>query len=210
MAVIDPGPPCEAHLSALAEAVQGSNDVFVLVTHAHADHAAGAPALARRTGARLVDVEALRDRQVFRTGAGDLAAVSTPGHARCHFCFHLPTERAVFTGDLVLGRGDTTWLGEYQGGVADYLASLDRLEALDADIFYPGHGEPVQDPSEAVGRFRRHRLARIDQVRDALAQGVARDARSVAARVYGPLPPDVFGMAVKSVEGILDHLSIAE
>lgn len=209
-AVIDPGPPDEAHLSALAEAVAGARRVVVLVTHDHADHAAGAGALARRTGARQADVDAVRDGQVFPTSAGPLFAVSTPGHARRHFCFHLPSEKAVFTGDLVLGRGDTTWVGEYRGGVADYLASLDRLEALDARVFYPGHGDPVLDPKEAVGRFRRHRLDRIEQVRQALAQGGPCDPRSVTSRVYGPLPPHVFDMAVEGVEGILDYLSAAE
>lgn len=209
-AVIDPGPSDEAHLSVLAEAVADASRAVVLVTHDHADHAAGARELAHRTGAPLADLEAVRDGQVFPTSAGPLVAVSTPGHARRHFCFHLPRQGAVFTGDLVLGRGDTTWVGEYRGGVADYLASLDRLEALDARVFYPGHGDPLRDPKEVVGRFRRHRLERIEQVREALAQGGARDPRSVTLRVYGPLPPVVFDMAVEGVEGILDYLSAAK
>lgn len=209
-AVIDPGPSDDAHLSALAEAVANADTVLILVTHAHADHAAGAPALARRTGAQLADLDAVHDGEVFPTSAGRLLAVSTPGHARRHFCFHLPDQQAVFTGDMVLGRGDTTWVGEYRGGVLDYLASLDRLEALGAGVFYPGHGDPVRDPKEAVGRFRRHRLDRIEQVRQALASGVPRDPRSVASHVYGPLPPDVFDMAAKGVEGILDYLCAAE
>ena len=209
-AVIDPGPSDETHLSALAESVAGASRAVVLVTHDHPDHAAGARELARRTGAPLADSETLRDGQVFPTSAGPLFAVSTPGHARRHFCFHLPSEKAVFTGDLVLGRGDTTWVGEYRGGVADYLASLDRLEALDARVFYPGHGDPLRDPKEAIGRFRRHRLERIEEVRQALAQGGARDPRSVTLRVYGPLPSSVFDMAVEGVEGILDYLSAAE
>lgn len=208
--MIDPGPSDEAHLSALAEAVAGASRTVVLVTHDHADHAAGACELADRTGAWVADFKAVRDGQVFSTSDGPLVAVSTPGHARRHFCFNLPRQKAVFTGDLVLGRGDTTWVGEYRGGVADYLASLDRLDALDAGVFYPGHGDPVLDPREAVGRFRRHRLDRIEQVRQALASGEARDARSVTLRVYGPLPPRVFEMAVRGVEGILDYLSAAK
>lgn len=209
-AVIDPGPSDDNHLSALAEAVADADTVLILVTHAHADHAAGAPALARRTGARLADLDTVHDGQVFPTSAGSLLAVSTPGHARRHFCFHLPNQQAVFTGDMILGRGDTTWVGEYRGGVADYLASLDRLETLGAGVFHPGHGDPVLDPKGAVGRFREHRLNRIEQVRQALAAGAPPDPRSVASRVYGPLPPDVFDMAAKGVEGILDYLSATE
>ena len=144
---------------------------------------------------------------MFTTDGGDLVAVSTPGHSRRHFCFHLPGRGAVFTGDLVLGEGDTTWVGEYPGGVADYLASLDRLEALGARVLYPGHGEPLPDPAEAIGRFRRHRLSRIEQVRRAMARTGEGDARTLTRHVYGALPPELFEMAASGVRAILDYLS---
>lgn len=209
-AVIDPGPALDEHLAALAAAVRRARSVAVLVTHGHGDHAAGAGDLARRVGAEVWGPDAgrdLGDGQVFTTDGGDLVAVSTPGHSRRHFCFHLPGRGAVFTGDLVLGEGDTTWVGEYPGGVADYLASLDRLEALGARVLYPGHGEPLSDPAEAIGRFRSHRLSRIEQVRRAMEETGAGDARTLARHVYGALPPDLFEMAASGVRAILDYLS---
>lgn len=211
-AVVDPGPSLDSHLSVLAEAVAHADEVLLLLTHAHGDHANGTADLARRTGAEVwgpgSGCEPL-DGQVFVTDGGDLVAVSTPGHSRRHFCFHLPGEGAVFTGDLILGEGDTTWVGEYPGGVADYLASLDRLDSLDARVLYPGHGDPLTDPAEAIARFRHHRLTRIDQVRRAVAATGHTDARDLARHVYGALPPDVFEMAVSGVEAILDYLSSA-
>lgn len=209
-AVIDPGPALEEHLAALAAAVRSARSVVVLVTHGHGDHAAGAGDLARRVGAEVWGPDAgrdLGDGQVFATDGGDLVAVSTPGHSRRHFCFHLPGRGAVFTGDLVLGEGDTTWVGEYPGGVADYLASLDRLEALGARVLHPGHGEPLSDPEEAIGRFRSHRLTRIEQVRRAMAETGTGDARTLARHVHGALPPDLFEMAASGVRAILDYLS---
>lgn len=182
---------------------------MVLVTHSHGDHAAGAKELGR-----LIDAEVrgpgeerdLGDGQAIATDAGAVVAVSTPGHSRRHFCLHLREHGAVFTGDMILGEGDTTWVGEYPGGVADYLASLDRLEALEANIFYPGHGKPLRDPAAAIARFRRHRLSRIDQVRRAVAATGSTDVRSLARHVYGPLPPGIFEMAAAGVAGILDYL----
>ncbi len=209
-AIIDPGPGVEAHLQALDHAVGGVADVVILLTHAHEDHAGGAPELARRLRAQAWGPGGTRelcDGQSFDTDAGPVKAVFTPGHARRHFCFHLATHGAVFTGDLVLGAGDTTWVGEYRGGVRDYLESLDRLDALGARTLYPGHGPPLQDPAGAVDRFRRHRLARIDQVRAAVRDGGLADAPSIARRVYGALPGSVFPMAVAGVRAILDHLS---
>ena len=214
VAVIDPGPADPDHTAVLAAAVEGARQATILLTHAHEDHSAGAEELARRTGAELAGpgtARQVRDGDVFATSAGPLVAVSTPGHARRHHCYHLPRHGVVFTGDLVLGQGDTTWIGEYPGGVAEYLISLDRLESLRARRLYPGHGDPMADPAEAVSRFRRHRLSRIAQVRQALADGVPRHAREIARHVYGvALPPWVFEMAATGVEGMLEHLSAAE
>ena len=206
VAVIDPGPADPDHLSALAASLEGVGQVTILPTHDHPDHASGAEELARRTGAALARV---RDGVVFHTSAGPLVAVFTPGHAKRHYCYHLPDHGVAFTGDLILGQGDTTWIGEYSGGVADYLASLDRLESLGTRVLYPGHGDPLTDPADAVSRFRRHRLERIAQVRQALTDGVPPDARAVVRHVYGPLPSGVFEMAVAGVEGMLEHLSAA-
>lgn len=190
--------------------VDSAESVVVLVTHGHGDHAAGAEELGRMVGAEVWgpgEERDLEDAEVFRTDAGDVVAVSTPGHSRRHFCFHIPDRGALFTGDTILGEGDTTWVGEYPGGVADYLASLDRLEALDARILYPGHGKPLRDPATAIARFRRHRLKRIEQVRRAVSATGGTDARTLTRHVYGALPPDIFDMAASGVEAILDYLS---
>lgn len=212
-AIIDPGPAIEAHLSLLADAATGADEVVILLTHAHADHTAGAADLARRLGGARVlgpgGEHDMADGQAFATGEGELVAVATPGHARRHFCFHLTGTAAVFVGDLVLGEGDTTWVGEYAGAVAHYLDSLDRLEALEPRILYPAHGPTIHDPSATIGRFRRHRLSRIDMVRQALDEGHA-DPADITRHVYGALPDEVHAMAVTSVETILDYLSGTE
>ena len=148
-AVIDPGPSIDSHLAVLAEAVAGATDVAILLTHAHDDHAAGAARLACLSGGCVLGPGSdrdLEDGERIHTSAGDLVAVSTPGHARRHFCFHHPGAAAVFVGDLILGAGDTTWIGQYRGGVADYLESLDRVAALDAGTLYPAHGAAIHDP----------------------------------------------------------------
>ncbi len=210
-AIIDPGPEIPSHLERLAKAVAAAREVVILLTHAHPDHAAGAPALAAAIGARILGPgggEAIADGQRFDTSAGVLTALATPGHARHHFCFHLEQARAVFVGDLVLGEGDTTWVGEYPGAVADYLNSLDRLDALQSRVLHTAHGPDVTDPAAAIARFRNHRLERIDRVRRVLDEGVA-DPDAVVARVYGPLPAEVQAMALASVAAIMDYLRAA-
>ncbi|MCZ0812227.1 MBL fold metallo-hydrolase [Roseovarius sp. EGI FJ00037] len=54
LAVIDPGPADEAHLSAILGAVKPSQRItHILVTHAHLDHSPLAARLAEETGARV-------------------------------------------------------------------------------------------------------------------------------------------------------------
>lgn len=52
--IVDPGPASSAHQAALATAIAGRPVSHIVVTHAHLDHSAGAPALAQMTGAPVV------------------------------------------------------------------------------------------------------------------------------------------------------------
>lgn len=211
-AIIDPGPDTESHIAALADAAADAHSVTILLTHGHDDHAGGAATLARALGAEVHGPGGdypIADGQRFATSDGDLVALSTPGHARRHFCFHLARNDSVFVGDLILGEGETTWVGEYSGAVAQYLRSLDRIEALEPRILHPAHGPTIRDPAAAIARFRDHRLARIEMVRRALAGGHTGVA-AITRHVYGELPTKLHAMATTSVEAILDYLATPE
>ncbi len=53
IAVVDPGPDDPAHLSAILAAINSQTVSHILITHAHRDHSALAPALAQATGAPI-------------------------------------------------------------------------------------------------------------------------------------------------------------
>jgi hydroxyacylglutathione hydrolase len=230
VAVVDPGPALDTHVEAVAAEVERERplSVVLLLTHGHADHAGAAPALASRLGADVVGAwgeaeagegaaatsppaglgfRALRDGEGVQTDAGDLLAVRTPGHAREHVSFHWPGPRAVFVGDLLLGTGETTWVGAYPGCVADYLASLDRVESLAPRLLLPAHGGPVLDPAPHIARYRAHRRARIAQVAHALAERPDATADDLVATVYGDtLPPALADAARASVAVLIAHV----
>ncbi|HWK89524.1 MAG TPA: MBL fold metallo-hydrolase [Longimicrobium sp.] len=82
----------------------------------------------------------------------------TPGHTAGHVSLHRPADGVVIAGDAVLPRITPT-LGvnrQRTDPVGDYVAALDRLEALDPALVLPGHGDPPPDP---VGRIRELRGA---------------------------------------------------
>ncbi len=213
MAVIDPGPNVDEHVRALSRALDGVRDLRILLTHGHGDHAGAARLLAEALKAPVfgppsTGVLALLDGDVISTDAGVLRTVATPGHTRDHLAFQWPRGEAVFVGDLILGRGATTWLGEYRGCVEDYLASLERIRNLSPTVLYPAHGPPVRDPIETLDRFREHRMDRLRQVREIMQESPGAGVDEILENVYGGrLPKRVLKAARASVEVMVHHLS---
>jgi glyoxylase-like metal-dependent hydrolase (beta-lactamase superfamily II) len=201
VAVIDPGPLDQAHLTALLAAVEGQTVSHVLVTHTHRDHAplarpfadiVGAPVLAAPP-ARTTHVAASLDEEDDETFSPDIVltggeqlrgngwtieALLTPGHASNHMAFVLLEENALFSGDHVMG-WSTTIVAPPDGDMADYMASLDAVMARDFSTLWPTHGAPITEPEPFLQAYKAHRLAREAQVLARLAMGERRIADMV-------------------------------
>lgn len=223
--VVDPGPEIAEHLDAVAEA---AGDVaVVLLTHHHADHAEAAKSFAQRMGCgvraldpeqRLGD-EGLADGDVVDVDGLEVRVVGTPGHTADSLCFVLPAEKAVLTGDTVLGRG-TTVVAHPDGRLGAYLDSLHRLHALaeaqEVSTLWPGHGPVLDDALGALDSYLAHRWERLEQVREALRvigaaphpEGVAEDELPgrVVEQVYTDVDPVLWGAAELSVRAQIDYL----
>lgn len=214
VAIIDPGPDVDSHVRAVLHAVSEAEHVWVLVTHGHADHAGAAEEVAQALGAEIRgrgvgSARPMATRDAVETDQGRLVGVDTPGHTREHVTFHWPEADAAFPGDLILGQGDTTWVGEYEGCVADYLNSLQILRTLRCRVLYPTHGPPVEDPEQTLDTFEAHRRDRIRQVREILAMRPEATTNEVVMEVYGRGFADgrVARAATHSVEAIRDFLA---
>ncbi len=225
LAVIDPGPDDAEHLAALLAAIGGRPVRAILCTHTHRDHSPAAPALQAATGSPIIGCAPLvledagpRADASFDTGyapdavladgeqvAGQgwtLTAVATPGHTSNHLCFALEESGALFTGDHVMG-WSTTVVAPPDGNMAAYMTSLETLMGREQDrIYYPAHGEPVQNPRRFVRGLAGHRKQREGQILRLLAEGVEA-VPAMVARMYVGLDPRLHGAAGRSV---LAHL----
>jgi hydroxyacylglutathione hydrolase len=214
--LIDAGVGAAAHLEAIAQALDGRPLARVLITHGHADHASGVPALRARWPALQVarwrDAPAVVRTDVRlsdgdRVAAGDamLVAVHTPGHAPDHLVFWNDEDRVAFTGDLLLA-GTTVMIPAGRGGnLRDYLASLARLAMLQPRRVYPGHGPVIDRPAELIAAYQAHRAMRERQVVECLQQG-AQTVDEIVARIYPDVPAGVLGAARMTVEAHLMKL----
>jgi glyoxylase-like metal-dependent hydrolase (beta-lactamase superfamily II)/ribosomal protein S18 acetylase RimI-like enzyme len=202
--VIDPGPEIPEHLDEVARTA--GRVAHVLVTHDHPDHAPAAVGFATRVGAplaaaKLAGADPIRDGATFRAGDVEIAAVTTPGHTPDHVAFWIASERALFTGDAVLGRG-TSVIDPPEGDLVRYVASLRTMLELGPRTIYPGHGPIVPDGRAKLTEYLDHRDERERQVLDGLAAGpVAVD--DLVEHIYAAYPREVLPLAARSV---LAHL----
>lgn len=211
--VVDPGPLDPAHLDAVQDA---AGDVaLVLYTHHHFDHTEAIDEFARRTGApsRAIgkdwcrEAEPLEDRETITVDGLDLTIVATPGHTMDSMCILLKQDHALLTGDTILGRG-TTVVAHPDGALAEYLDSLETIQSLVAsgvERLFPAHGPVIDDARTAVEFYLAHRRQRLDQVRDAVAQG-ASTAQEVVEIVYAEVGRHLWPAAQLSVEAQLLYL----
>jgi glyoxylase-like metal-dependent hydrolase (beta-lactamase superfamily II) len=215
--LLDPGPADGAQMERVQRLVEARRVRAVCLTHAHPDHAGGAERVAEELGAPVagsratldrlgLDGRILEDGDLLEVDRGEraLRVLATPGHASDHLSYFLMPDRALFTGDLVLGEG-SAMVGHPDGNVGDYLASLERLVSLRPERLHPGHGPTVEDAVGRLEAYRRHRLEREDQIREAVGEG-ARSVREIRSRVYGDVPGELEWAAEASVRAHLAHL----
>ncbi|MEO8723873.1 MAG: MBL fold metallo-hydrolase [Sphingobium sp.] len=208
VAVIDPGPAEQAHIDALMAAIGGRAVRAIMCTHTHRDHSPAAAPLAALTGGPVIGcaqltleddgpradaafdpfyapVRVLNDGEdIFGTG-WTLRALATPGHTSNHLCYALLEEKALFTGDHVMG-WSTTIVSPPDGDMAAYMRSMQLLVDRDDLVYYPAHGDQVENPQRLARGMMGHRKSREGQIlRHAGAVGGATIAEMVAAMYKG-------------------------
>jgi glyoxylase-like metal-dependent hydrolase (beta-lactamase superfamily II) len=210
--VIDPGPLDEGHLARIAE---HGPFRFILITHGHHDHVEGAARLSELLGGAPVlaaDPKHVlhghtlgRDERLGGSGL-EIEVVDTPGHTADSVCFLVEcgNDRAMFTGDTILGRG-TAVVAWPDGDLGDYLTSLNRLAAYENRVLLPGHGPALTDCAAVARVYLAHRRDRLAQVRDAVAAG-ADSPDALVDVVYPDIDPAIRFAAEASAAAQLHYL----
>src|SRR5205823_139312 len=140
----------------------------------------------------------------------EIRVVATPGHTGDSLSFVLPGDRAVLTGDTVLGRG-TTVVAHPDGKLGAYLGSLRRLRDLaeerEVAAIWPGHGPVLDEALPVIEHYLAHRAERLEQVREAVSGGAVAPMDVVRA-VYADVDERLWPAAELSVRAQLDYLGV--
>ena len=214
--VIDPGPAIQRHVDVLLDAARERNlrITTIALTHGHPDHAPAALPLAQHTGAAIYAhpaSEAPYDRALLdgdlRVGTLALRVVDAPGHTFEHVAFYEPEERALFTGDVILGEG-TVVIAPPGGAMRPYQQTLQRLgeQFGDAARIYGGHGEVVDDPRAKIGEYIAHRRMREAELIAQLETGPL-TIPELVLRIYGNARPLLWPAMARQLLAYLIALS---
>ena len=229
--IVDPGPEMPAHLAAILGEVGSHKVEAIVVTHAHSDHSALAPRLARLTGAPILAFGDARTGMTAQMQAleaegidggegrdagfapdvcvqdGQILTLGGEKIEVIHTPGHMSNHICLALGDTLLS-GDhvmawsTSLVSPPDGDMGAYMASLHKLAERKWRRFLPGHGEAVEDPAARLAELIAHKLGREASVLVALAQGPA-TAEALTKAIYTDLAPTLHGAAMRNV---LAHL----
>ena len=224
VAVIDPGPNMSTHHDAIITELGDEKITHILVTHNHKDHSPGARPLATSSGAKIYAFDVgnqlysaeeaeegldkdffpdviLKNNDEIKSNNWTIDVVHTPGHLSNHICFGLREEKALFTGDHVMG-WSTTLISPPDGSMQDYYNSLNMMMTRDDKIYYPTHGLPIENPLSFIKNTLEHRLSRDQEIMHAL-EGQRYSIKDLVGIVYPDLSKNLHDAARRT---ILAHL----
>lgn len=230
VAVIDPGPLDDTHLDAIMSALGPDEKIsHIVITHTHLDHSPLAMPLKQRCGAAIyahapgevaafdgprleedADENFVPDHivahgDVIKGDDWTLECVFTPGHMSGHMCFALMEEKALFSGDHVMG-WSTTVIAPPDGDMTDYMTSLDLLLERDDKVYWPTHGTCIEEPQDFVRAYITHRRGREAQVVERLQAGDS-DIRKMVEIMYADVDKRLHPAAALSVLAHMQDLT---
>jgi glyoxylase-like metal-dependent hydrolase (beta-lactamase superfamily II) len=137
-------------------------------------------------------VMTIEDGDTFEINGIELEAVHAPGHAAglCMYEAEIDGSREVFTGDALLPQYTPNVGGadvRVEQPLANYLDTLGRIADAEYDRAWPGHRDPIDDPTGRAEHIMHHHEERSWRVLDALRRLGPCNVWTISADLFGDL-----------------------
>ena len=236
LAIIDPGPLSEEHLNNILDVTANRPVKYIFLTHSHVDHSPLAKQLSAElstpilsfgtsdtglsstmlslirngyeSGAEGIDYEftpdiLIKNNEHFDLNGHVISAIHTPGHMGNHICFQY--QKILFSGDHVMGWA-TSMVSPPYGDLTQFMVSCRLLQTKEFDLFLPGHGDPVKNPSERLEFLIKHRLERERQIKETI-KNTPLTSLEITEIVYTDIDNSLIPAATRNVFAHLIDLS---
>ena len=228
LAIIDPGPTNQEHFGNILDIIAKRPVKYIFVTHSHVDHSPLADKLSTElntpiygygpsdaglsatmlsliengyeSGSEGIDYQFepdhfIKNNEQFKLKKSLISVIHTPGHMGNHVCFQYG--KILFSGDHVMGWA-TSMVSPPYGDLTQFMASCRLLQSKEFNLFLPGHGSPVENPSERLNFLINHRLEREGQIKEAIKK-TPLTALEITEIVYTDVDKSLIPAATRNV-----------
>jgi len=101
--------------------------------------------------------QTLQDGEIVAIGPHEFQVIYTPGHAADGIVLYNRREKILISSDTLWENDSAAMTLRVEGSRAlfDMQASLKKLDPLEIDIVYPGHGQPFSDVKSAIKKSKK-------------------------------------------------------
>ncbi|RWS16810.1 hypothetical protein B4U79_12821 [Dinothrombium tinctorium] len=210
--LLDTGDGTKPEYIELLKTTLAANDSIIeaiIVTHWHNDHIGGLSSILnafkndykvykvidKHDDCKDLKLYPVKDNQIFKLEDITLRLLHTPGHTEDHLAVYLEEEKALFSGDCILGEGTSVFTDLWS-----YMNSLRRFLSLKMNVIYPGHGPIIENPIEKVNEYILHRERREQQILNCLPheKSEAIAIESLVEVVYKDTPIQLHSVAANN------------
>ena len=120
----------------------------------------------------------LHENEIVALGEHNYRVVWTPGHADGHMMLFCADTRELLAGDMILAKITPNiglWPESEPNPLKNYLASLEKTDALRAQIAFTGHRAVIENVSTRIQELRVHHAERAQACWDAARECSAYD-----------------------------------
>jgi glyoxylase-like metal-dependent hydrolase (beta-lactamase superfamily II) len=161
----------------------------------------------------------LADGDCVQLGDHKAVVVATPGHTRGSISLFLPKEKALFSGDHILGHITPNALPVLEKNTPlpvrrsqeEFYSSLDVIEKIDPAVIYPGHGAKIRDLAKLCTFYRNAFRHRQTQLLHIVKQHPGLSIYRIARRLFPALKGKAFVLDLYlAISEVYTHLQVLE